>query len=140
MMWIVLWRAFKLWWFGEEPCVALGSLAVQLSEWAQTEAGKDWFAWECEQYAKCPTAFWFDHWRYRGSKFAYPEPTEPQRRANWDASLKRMIAEYGEAEMKMIGNAVVAIIAQDPQLEDVYWHAPAPWEWAVATYQSKALH
>jgi hypothetical protein len=94
----------------------------------------DWFVWECEQYAKSPV-FWFDPWRYAGTPWAYPEPTEAQRRRVWNASLRRAIDAYGEAAVRRQGIKLAAEIEGTPR-EDEYFHQPDPWAWAM----SQAVH
>jgi hypothetical protein len=144
MPWILLWQRIKAWWAAlnrDKNAEALASLAAQLDEWAKKEAKRDWFAWEGEQYAQCPSAFWFDHWRYANSDFEYPEPTQAQRRANWDASFKRMVEKHGKERMDEIATAMAEALGEDVAFTKAFKHAMAPWERVVAEYKSReAFH
>lgn len=94
----------------------------------------DWFVWECEQYAKSPV-FWFDHWRYEGTEWAYPEPSERERRIVYNRSLARQIAIFGDARVRKQGNDLASILGGTPA-EDVFYRQPDPWAWAM----SQAVH
>lgn len=90
----------------------------------------DWFLWECEQIQLGGYAIWFDHWRYEGERWAYAEPTESQRRANWNASLARAVQRHGAAVVRDKGQRAAAHIV-GTKLEDDYWRQPDPVSWVM---------
>lgn len=114
---------------GEEPePLTLGDMLKMTLPQVPTET-VDWFVWECEQYAASPV-FWFNHWRYEGTEWAYPDPTNEQRIKVWNASLRRAIAEFGEAHVRAQGQRLAAKIT-GTMLEDIYFRQPDPWAWVM---------
>jgi hypothetical protein len=67
------WRRFKAWLSPPEP----QDFGVRLMV-TPLDQNIDWFVWESEQIQRGGYAPWFDHQRYAGTRFAFPEPTPEQ--------------------------------------------------------------
>jgi hypothetical protein len=85
------WAAFLNALFANEPI----SLVAPVFEIPAT----DWHKWECEKYTDCPV-FWFDPYRYAGTKFDFYEPA-------WEA-YGRLVAE-GQIRHGIVGFSKVEI-------------------------------
>jgi len=82
-----MWRQFMQdcrdlwsWLSGHKPEVVS---APRLPE--PNEPPQGWYAWECERFTRCPSAFWLDPRRYDGTEFAFVDPTPEDIRRAQDA-------------------------------------------------------
>lgn len=129
-----VWKRFKRWLItllsDDAPAYDLhdADLAA-LRDIAFGPPAQGWFVWECEQYAKYP-AFWFDHWRYDDSPFAYPDPAEHERRTVYVASANRAIETYGEVRVRQHADALFEVIKGTPRQKE-FNHQPDPIVWAM---------
>lgn len=94
----------------------------------------DWFAWECEQYSETG-APWFDHYRYDGTPFAYKDPSEADRRKNWERCLRRARERYSEYELSDLERWAQREMPGVFDGRSSYARSPDPIEWAMKQYR-----
>ncbi len=104
----------------------------------------DWFVWESEQIQKGGYAPWFDHWRYEGEPFAYPDPTAEQRAKVFRMSEAKALRTMRVEVLRDIEELVTADLAKqgiDTQhlYKRVMLMGQDPVQWSINYAREKNL-
>lgn len=100
---------------------------------------RDWFLWECEQFRETGAA-WFNHWRYHGTPWAYPDPSAEQRRQAFEASRAHAIEVHGAEMVARMEMFAAEHFSPDDPKEVEFKRQPDPFAWLMAELLARGMN
>lgn len=98
----------------------------------------DWFTWECELHS-ATGAWWFDPWRYEGTPYAYPDPSQESIRANFKRCEMKARQKYGDWDVDHLGKWCEKNLEGEYNPHSSVAHQTDPVEWAMIKYRESII-